>query len=82
VSVAEVRAALAEVAELTRTAGELAALARERIDAAVRVLAELSRQHPESLVPKGLAGAVDELDRGHGHLATALTAVGDLDARL
>lgn len=81
-SVADVKAGLAEVSELTRTAAELAGRAGESIDAAVRVLAELSRQHPESLVPNGLTRAVEELDRGRGYIDAALTAVGDLDARL
>ncbi|GAY09892.1 hypothetical protein [Pseudonocardia sp. N23] len=81
-SLAEVKAVVADVADVTRTAAELVRRAGDDVAEAVRVLVELSRQHPESLVPDALSRAADELDRCHGHVAAALLAVDDLDARL
>jgi hypothetical protein len=82
VSLAEVKAVVADVADQTRTAAELVRRARDGVAESVRILTDLSRQHPESLVPVVLSRAVDELDRCHDHVAGALQAVGDLDARL
>ncbi|MGD9989750.1 hypothetical protein [Pseudonocardia sp.] len=81
-SLAEVKAVVADVADQTRTAAELVRRARDGVAESVRILTDLSRQHPESLVPVVLSRAVDELDRCHDHVAGALQAVGDLDARL
>ncbi|MBN9108428.1 MAG: hypothetical protein J0I34_06570 [Pseudonocardia sp.] len=81
-SLAEVKAVVADVAEQTRTAAELVRRAGDGVAEAVRILADLSRQHSESLVPSTLTRAADELDRCHDHVAGALQAVGDLDARL
>ena len=81
-SFGEIKAVLAEVAEQTRAAVELARRAADGIDAAVRTLVEVGRQHHESLVPDALSRAGDELARGREHLIAAADAVADIDARL
>ena len=81
-SVDDVRAGLAQVVEHLGSAGRYAATAGHLIDDAVAVLAQLSEQHPESLVPVELRRAVDELQRGIGLIQGGSVAVTDIEARL
>jgi hypothetical protein len=79
---AEIRLVLAGVAEQLGEAYQHAGLARARIADAVAVLAGLSEQHSEPLVPDELRRAADELERGLGLISGGASAVADIDARL
>lgn len=81
-SLGEIRTALAHVAEQLDTAYRHAGQARTGIGDAVAVLTALDEQHPEPLVPPQLRRAGVELDRGLTLIASGLTAVADIDARL
>jgi hypothetical protein len=81
-SVDEVRAGLALVAEHLGSAGQYAARASTLIDDAAAVLARLSEQHHESLVPAELSRAADQLSRGRGLIEGGRVLVADIEARL
>ena len=80
-SLAEVRAALALVAESLAIALRHAGAARARIDDAVAELDALG-EHREPLVPPELRLASAELDRSLALISGGQLAVADLDARL
>jgi hypothetical protein len=81
-NLAEVRVALAGVAEQIGVAYQHAGLARARIADAVALLDALGAQHSEPLVPPALRRAADELDRGLALISGGAAAVADIDARL
>jgi len=81
-SVEELRGGLALVAEHLHSAHDVARHAGTLIDDAVAILARLSEEHPESLVPVELNRASDELGRTLGLIQSGSVAVADIDARL
>lgn len=81
-SLGDVRAQLAEVAELTSSAGQFTGLARTRINEAIEVLAGLGEHHSESLVPAELRRAAEEVDHGLRLIHHLAGVVADIDARL
>jgi hypothetical protein len=81
-SVEELRAALAQVVDHLGTATRYAMRAGALIDDAVAVLAQLSEQHPESLVPAELNRASQDTARSLGLIQGGSMLVGDIEARL
>ncbi|HEY8373084.1 MAG TPA: hypothetical protein VIL00_10105 [Pseudonocardiaceae bacterium] len=81
-SVAEVRAALELVREhLTAGLADLDRAA-QLLDEAGSMLADLSRNHQESLVPPELARAGEELQQAEQAVRVAVTVVLEYSARL
>jgi hypothetical protein len=81
-SLAEVRAALAEVSSRLSSAYQSARTAQQRITEAVTLLTELDRTHHGSLVPPELPRADQELARGLGLISGGADAVAAVEARL
>ncbi|MCW0212484.1 MAG: hypothetical protein OJJ54_03925 [Pseudonocardia sp.] len=81
-SVSDIRAALAEVGGLTADARRYAQEAGERLDEAVRALADLAEQTHENLPVAALSRARDDVADVHSTVAAAQDAIADLDARL
>jgi hypothetical protein len=81
-SVDELRAALAQVGEHLGEAARYAVRAGVLIDDAVAVLAQLSEQHPQSLVPAELNRAAADTMRSLGLIQGGSVLVGDIEARL
>lgn len=81
-SLGEIRRVLADVCNQLGTAYHHAGVARDRLTDAETVLAALSEQHHESLVPPQLRHAETELDRGLDLITNVMSLVTDLGARL
>ncbi len=81
-SVAEIRAVLAEVNDRLGAAYQSTRTAQASIAQAIAVLAELDRQHHESLLPDELRRADDELSRGLASISGGADAVAAIDSRL
>jgi len=81
-SLGEVRARLAEIAENVGRAREHVDVAGARITDAIGVLKGLSEQHEESLVPRELLKASDEISRCSGLINGSAQKLSDIQARM
>lgn len=81
-SIEAITTALGEVREGILAAHQDVQAARTRLAEACRLLAELSRNHPESLVPPGFERADEQLSTGLATLADSLSAIDRFQTRL
>jgi hypothetical protein len=81
-SIEAIRAALAEARELIAGAYEHGRTARDRLGEAIGGLTELSRSHPESLVPPEFPRADEQLATGMELLAGTIAVLDEFAAGL
>ena len=74
-SIEAIAATLAEVREEILAAHHEVQAARARVAEAIGILAELTRNHPESLVPPELAPAEQQMSSGLESMAAVLAAI-------